>query len=103
MTTDVRTLLHDTAETPNRGPDVEAAMRVARHRRRRLRGVGATAAVVVLTLVGGVFVATSGGGGDDASVAIGPGQSTVTPDGWKRVVTAPGVTIALPPGWDSYD
>ena len=91
MTGDVRTLLHDTAETPSRAPDIGAALRTARDRRRRRRGFGALAAVVVVALVGGVFVSTSGGGGDDAQRRdLLRVRSLGVPDGWKRVVTAAG-------------
>ena len=38
MTTDVRTLLQDAAETPSRAPDINAAQRRARERRRRRGG-----------------------------------------------------------------
>jgi hypothetical protein len=101
MSPDVRTLLHDTAEAPSRGPDVDGAMRVARDRRRRHRGLGALVAVVVLALVGGTFVATSGGG-DDARVAVGSDPSTGIPDGWTEVHADPGITMAIPPGWNLY-
>ncbi len=25
------------------------------------------------------------------------------PDGWKTIQADPGITMAIPPGWDSYD
>jgi hypothetical protein len=103
MTTDVRTLLHDTAAVPERGPDIERAMRTARARRRR-RGIGALVAVVVLALVVGV-VALGSGGGEGASVAVAPRQtgagSAVVPTGWKTIAADPGITIAVPPEWNA--
>ena len=103
MTTDVRTLLHDTAEAPSRAPDLGAAMQRARARRRRHRGFGALAAVVVAALVVGALGFGSGGG-DGAQVAIGPRQTnSEVPEGWKQIQADPGITIAIPPGWDTYD
>lgn len=103
MTTDVRTLLHDTAEVPSRGPDIVGAMQHAREHRSRRRGLGAVAAVMVLLFVGGFFVATSGGG-DHHRVAIGTRQAgSAAPDGWRRVIVTSGVTVALPPTWNLGD
>jgi hypothetical protein len=100
MTTDVRTLLHGAAEAPERAPDIDGAIRSARDRRRRRRGLSALAAVVVLALVGGALVLGGGGGADGARVAIG--QTSSVPDGWKSV-SGPGISMAIPPDWDSYD
>ena len=99
MTTDVRTLLHDAADAPTRGPDIGGALQRARDRRRRRRGVGALVAVVVIALVTGA-VALGGGGGDDARVAIGPRQGvSEIPDGWKTVHADPGITVSVPATW----
>src|SRR3954447_4317968 len=102
MTTDVRTLLHDTAESPSRPPDLRAAMQRARARRRRHRGVGALAAVVVTALVVGAL-ALGSDGGDGAPVAIGTRQSgSQAPDGWNIVLSDQGVSLAVPADWKSH-
>src|SRR4051812_39144388 len=98
MTTDVRTLLHDTAESPSRPPDLGAAMQRARARGRRHRGFGALAAVVVAALVVGAL-ALGSDGGDGAPVAIGTRQAgSDVPEGWKQIQSNQGITIAIPPG-----
>jgi hypothetical protein len=103
MTTDVRTLLHQAAEAPDRAPDIGAAMQRGRVRRRRQRGFGALAAVVVATLVVSAL-ALGSDGGDGAQVAIGPRQTnSEVPEGWKQIQADPGITIAIPQDWDSYD
>jgi hypothetical protein len=103
MTTDVRTLLHDAADTPTRDPDITRALATAHARRRRARGLGALAAVVVIALGAGAF-ALGSAGDDGASVAIGPRQTGSTiPDGWNEVTADPGISIAIPPEWNSYD
>jgi hypothetical protein len=103
VTTDVRTLLHDAAEAPSRGPDIAGAQRTARVHRRRRRGLGALVAVVVVALVTGL-VALGGGDGDDARVAIGPRQTgSEIPDGWKSVTADPGLRLSIPPEWHSFD
>jgi hypothetical protein len=101
MTTDVRTLLHDAADTPTRDPDITRALATAHARRRRARGLGALAAVIVIAL--GVGAIALGSGGDDgARVAIGPRQTGSTiPDDWQTITTDAGVSIAVPPGWTS--
>ena len=99
MTTDVRTLLHDTAESPSRAPDLGVAMQRARARRRRHRGFGALAAVVVAALVVGAL-ALGSGGGDGAQVAIGTRQAgSDVAEGWKTVTGDPGVTMSVPGDW----
>ena len=104
MTTDVRTLLHDAAEAPSRAPDIDAARRRARERRRRRSGLGALVAVTVVALATGAFAVANNGGGDDGHVAIGLRQSaTDVPEGWKQIQADPGITMAIPPGWASYD
>ncbi len=104
MTGDVRTLLHDTAETPSRAPDIGAALRTARDRRRRRRGLGTLVGVVVVALVTGL-VALGGGGGDDgdgAQVAIGARQSgSPIPDGWQTIRTDHGISLSVPADWTS--
>jgi hypothetical protein len=98
MTTDVRTLLHESADRPSRPPDLEGAMRSGRARRRRSRGLGALVAVIVVALVTGALVL--GGGGDDAQVAIAPRQTGPTiPDGWKTITADPGITVSVPASW----
>jgi hypothetical protein len=101
MTGDVRTLLHDTAETPSREPDIGAALRTARDRRRRRRGFSTLAAVLVTALVTGALV-LGGGSGDEARVAIGPRQvGSAIPEGWQPITTDSGVSLSVPPGWKS--
>lgn len=100
---DVRTLLHETAATPMRDPDIVSAQRVARARRRRGRGLVCALAVIVIAgaTVGVVRIADDGG--SPARVAIGPRQSSDVPDGWTRVVLESGITFAMPPAWDVFD
>jgi hypothetical protein len=100
---DVRTLLHETAALPTRGPDLGAARREARARRRRHRGLagGLGVLVVVGATVGAVRIADDGGA--STRVAIGPRQSSDVPDGWTPVEVDPGIRLAIPPGWSSYD
>jgi hypothetical protein len=103
MTTDVRTLLHAAADTPTRDADITRALATAHARRRRARGLGAIAAVVVIALGVGA-IALGGGGDDEANVAIGPHQTrSDIPDGWKELTADPGISIAIPPEWNSYD
>lgn len=99
MTTDVRTLLHDAAATPERAADIERALQSARTRRRRERGFSALAAVVVLALVVGVF-AIGSGSGDETQVGIGIREAgSDIPDGWQTFTTERGLSISTPPGW----
>ena len=55
MTTDVRTLLHDSAEAPTRAPDINGTTSVHARARRRQRGLGALVAVMVLALATGAL------------------------------------------------
>jgi hypothetical protein len=49
-------------------------------------------------------MALGGGGDDGTSVAIGPHQTrSDIPDGWKELTADPGISIAIPPEWNSYD
>ncbi|HEY3670518.1 MAG TPA: hypothetical protein VGN51_06260 [Acidimicrobiia bacterium] len=99
MTTDVRTLLHDSAEAPRHEPDIARALRSARTHRRRQRGVGGLVAVVVIALVVGL-VARGGIGGGDPQVAVGLRQGgSEIPDGWQTLHVEPGIEISAPPEW----
>ena len=101
--TGVRELLREGVALPSADVDVADVMRTARGRRRRRRGILAAFGVVVLALASFGLVRANDGGGGPARVAIGPRQTTDVPDGWTPIAVDPGIRLAVPPGWGSYD